>query len=120
MPINHAPQLLYATPNGLVLRCPYCQDIPLVFGNLVIVLQPPAFVAFADFIEELDIAELEAANRSLPHPRKVMAQIPDTTVLMAFYPAEIEELRRLLHGALQIMQTPSLLARSAAAGHQWN
>jgi hypothetical protein len=120
MHVDQTPQLLYATPNGMVLRCPCCGDISLVFGNLVIVLPPVAFVAFAQFIEELDVAEMEDANRTLPHPRKVMAQIPDTTALMAFYPAEIDELRRLLRGARQHIQTSCLQAREIPADYRWN
>lgn len=84
------------TSNGSLFKCDSCQSIHLEFNNMNINFSnEEKYYQFAEYIHELDGAEVVRLNRNSPYQRKIVIPIGGGGCNFILHQGELEDLKRL-------------------------
>jgi hypothetical protein len=90
------PLLLFETERGRVRRCDCCDTIRVHLGNALLAVDADGFAQLVDTVAAFDRGDTPLGPWPEGH---ALVHVGDSGVALAFTPAEVAELHRLLAGA---------------------
>jgi len=103
---QHNSSLLHETENGSIIKCSCCQNLQVIFGNMVLRLEYEQFLTFMECIDQIDLDKPN--HSSLPNDKTFMVKLPNN-IAFAFSRDEMAELKELLEWSQASMKVNDLL-----------
>ncbi|MDN5205347.1 hypothetical protein QQ008_28440 [Fulvivirgaceae bacterium BMA10] len=102
-------QILSESCNGSVTRCAKCQEIQLVYNNVVTKFNYDEFLFFESSISSIDPKSFIG---TFFKNKNILIQSGISNVVFAFDESELSELKLLLHDAVILLETFQILSKS--------